>query len=220
MWADRLAYLILAGLAVDIFALFLPQRNSHIVASIGANLLIFGGVWGELWFAKRARDADDSRVAEANASAARAHERAAALETEAAEARERTAEIERLAAWRHILPDQQTKIVQAIRGKIPMIAFINFEDQSPESVMYGKEFEKLLIFAGVKNIQMRPNHILVGGEPLFGVNCCSTPDPIYGQLFCEAFTAAGVPISLGGVTPTIPPPQNPSVWIYVGFKPP
>ncbi len=69
-WADRLAYLILAGLLVDIADLFIPEGWWKIVAAIGANLLIFGGVWGELWFAKRARDADDSRVAEANVRAA------------------------------------------------------------------------------------------------------------------------------------------------------
>lgn len=160
------------------------------------------------------------RIAEANERAAAANERAASLEKQAAEARERTAELERLTAWRHILPKQQTEIVQALRGKMPTIAFINFEDQSPEVVMYSKEIEKLLIFMGVNNIRPQPNHILVGGEPLFGVICFSTPDPIYGRLFYEAFTAAGIEISQEGVTPTIPVPQNPSLWIYVGFKPP
>jgi hypothetical protein len=71
-WADRLAYLILAGLLVDIADLFIPEGWWKIVAAIGANLLIFGGVWGELWFAKRAREADDSRVAQANKQAAEA----------------------------------------------------------------------------------------------------------------------------------------------------
>jgi hypothetical protein len=64
-WADRIAYLILAGLLVDVADLFIPEGWWKILAAIGANLLIFGGVWGELWFAKRARDADDNRVVEA-----------------------------------------------------------------------------------------------------------------------------------------------------------
>jgi ABC-type protease/lipase transport system fused ATPase/permease subunit len=71
-WADRLAYLILVGLLVDIADLFIPEGWWKIVAAIGANLLIFGGMWGELWFAKRAREADDSRVAQANKQAAEA----------------------------------------------------------------------------------------------------------------------------------------------------
>jgi hypothetical protein len=75
-WADRIAYLILAGLLVDIADLFIPEGWWKIAVSIGANLLIFGGVWGELWFAKRAREADDGRVAEADARAAEANAKA------------------------------------------------------------------------------------------------------------------------------------------------
>jgi hypothetical protein len=67
------AFLIIVGLAVDIAAAFIlgktwPENG----LTIAANSLIAIGVWGELWFAKRARDADDSRVAEANERAAKA----------------------------------------------------------------------------------------------------------------------------------------------------
>jgi hypothetical protein len=76
--ADRLALLILAGLTVDIAAVFVLGKSwLEYILTIGANALIFFGVWGELYFAKRAREADDGRVAEANARAAEAQ-----LETE------------------------------------------------------------------------------------------------------------------------------------------
>jgi hypothetical protein len=55
----------------------LVYRTWYDGLTIVADSLIAIGVWGELWFAKRAREADDSRVAEANALAAKAQ-----LETE------------------------------------------------------------------------------------------------------------------------------------------
>ncbi|MDE2166635.1 MAG: hypothetical protein KGJ66_09905 [Alphaproteobacteria bacterium] len=64
-WADRIAYLILLGLAVDVGALFIADKCWYRAAIIFANFLIAGGIFGELKFAKRARDADDSRVADA-----------------------------------------------------------------------------------------------------------------------------------------------------------
>ena len=72
-WGDRIARLILLGLAVDIFAAFILGKSAlEIVLTIVANALIFAGVWGELWFEKRAKAAGDGLVAEANARAAEA----------------------------------------------------------------------------------------------------------------------------------------------------
>lgn len=86
-WADRIAYLILVGLAVDVGALFIANKCWHRAAIIFANLLIAGGIFGELKFAKRARNADDSRVADAERATAEANKAAG-------EARERAAEAE------------------------------------------------------------------------------------------------------------------------------
>src|ERR1700757_4039772 len=84
-WADRIALLILVGLLVDIAALFISDKSSwRTVLDIIGDILIIAGVWGELWFAKRAREADDGRVAEAERAVAAATERAAKLEKEAA----------------------------------------------------------------------------------------------------------------------------------------
>ena len=71
-WADRVALLILGGLVVDIVEVFILGKVwPEWALTIAANSLIAIGVWGELRFAKRARDADDSRVAEALERAAR-----------------------------------------------------------------------------------------------------------------------------------------------------
>jgi hypothetical protein len=67
-WAERIALLIIAGLAVDIIAAFLLGKSwLEIVLNIVANLLIIAGVWGELRFSRYAKEAADAMVAEANA---------------------------------------------------------------------------------------------------------------------------------------------------------
>jgi hypothetical protein len=76
-WADRIALLILVGLSVDIIeVLILGRPWPEWMLTILANSLIIVGVYGEIWFLKRARDADDSRVAEANLRAAEANKAA------------------------------------------------------------------------------------------------------------------------------------------------
>jgi hypothetical protein len=79
-WADRVALLILVGLGVDIGAAFVSDETWRKGLTILANSLIALGVWGELWFAKRAREADDSRVAEAERAVAEANARVAEAE--------------------------------------------------------------------------------------------------------------------------------------------
>jgi hypothetical protein len=79
-WAERIAFLIIVGLAVDISAVFVLEKAfPESVLTISANLLIVAGVWGELIFEKRAKEASDGIVAQANKRAAAANEKAAEL---------------------------------------------------------------------------------------------------------------------------------------------
>jgi hypothetical protein len=72
-WADRIAFLIIVGLAVDIAAVFILEKGLLEGAlAISANTLIAAGVWGELWFAKRAKEAGNRIVAQALERAAKA----------------------------------------------------------------------------------------------------------------------------------------------------
>jgi hypothetical protein len=86
--ADRLARLILVGLAVEIGAVFvLSKPPLEGALTIVANVLIAAGVWGELIFSHRAKEASDGIVALAKLSAAEAHKRAADLEKQASVAK-------------------------------------------------------------------------------------------------------------------------------------
>ena len=71
--ADRWARLILVGLTVEIAAVFILGRPwSEACFTILSTLLIFLGVWGELRYSKRAKEAGDRIVADAEARAAEA----------------------------------------------------------------------------------------------------------------------------------------------------
>ncbi|MGH7098987.1 MAG: hypothetical protein ACREE4_15180 [Stellaceae bacterium] len=153
-WADRVARLILVGLVADILNVFISNRIWHGGLTVFANVLIWFGVWGEIRFAKRARTADDNRVAEAERALATAIERGAKLEKEAAEARERTAEIERVTEWRKISPEQHQQIVAAIQDKLSPESevLIEWERGDPEAYMYAWQISNILEeVRGVKN---------------------------------------------------------------------
>jgi hypothetical protein len=71
--AEWFARLILVGLAVEIVEVFVLKRPFWEAAfTIAATTLILVGVWGEIIFEKRAREAGDGIVAEANARVAEA----------------------------------------------------------------------------------------------------------------------------------------------------
>jgi hypothetical protein len=83
--ADRIARLILVGLAVEIVAVFILQKPLlEGSLTIAATALIWLGVWGELFFEKRAKEAGDRIVAEANARAAEANQKSAEVQMELA----------------------------------------------------------------------------------------------------------------------------------------
>jgi hypothetical protein len=82
-WAERIASLIIIGLAVEIAAVFIFGKSFWEGAvTILANVLIVAGVWGELIFERRAKTAADGIVAQANARAAEANARAATAQLE------------------------------------------------------------------------------------------------------------------------------------------
>jgi hypothetical protein len=159
-WSDRIALLIILGLLVDVGNAFVPNNSFwKLPLTIVADVLIIAGLWGESWFLKRARKADDSRVAEAEKALAAAVDRAGKLEKEAAEARERTARIEELTAFRHISPEQHRNIVAALRGKIePSVnVLIEWERGDTEAFLYAWQISNVLEETrGTKN-RFNPN---------------------------------------------------------------
>ncbi len=121
-WADRVARLILLGLAIDIIAVFVLQKSwLESFLGVSANALIALGVWGELWFEKRAKEAGDGIVAEANARAAEANARA----------QEATLELARLRTPRVLSPDQLSQLIDAAKpfAVVPFDVFIQPEKE-------------------------------------------------------------------------------------------
>jgi hypothetical protein len=91
--------LILVGLAVDIAAVFILSKPwLEGALAIAANGLIAAGVWGELFFERRAKEAGDRMVAEANARAAEA-----------------ILELAKLRAPRALTPEQRGRIVDKLK---------------------------------------------------------------------------------------------------------
>ena len=104
--AERFAFLILIGLAVEIVEVFVLQRPLLEASfTIGSTLLILLGVWGEILFERRAREAGDGMIAEANARASEANERAARAELDLAKYR----------AWRRLEGDAFASVVAAMK---------------------------------------------------------------------------------------------------------
>jgi hypothetical protein len=113
-------------------------RASILGAVITAIAVIFL-MWGT-----RVRDrASEGALAGLNSSAARAHERAAALEKEAADANLRTAEIMKATAWRQLLPEQQQKILEVLSKK-PGKVVLAWIANDPESLGLAVQLSDLL----------------------------------------------------------------------------
>jgi len=71
--AELFSFLILVGLGVEIAAVFILNKPlCEALLTIGSTSLILLGVWGEIFFERRARAAGDGIVAEAKARAAEA----------------------------------------------------------------------------------------------------------------------------------------------------
>lgn len=85
------AYVLVAGLVLELVNAVIWYKGSETVAEMAAVLLIVGGVWGEIFFSHKARIAGDkqlaeyeARTAEANARVAEANLKIAELSKEAA----------------------------------------------------------------------------------------------------------------------------------------
>jgi hypothetical protein len=104
--AERIAYLILVGLAIEIVDAFIFKESIREASlAIISSCLIAGGVWGEIIFERRAKQAGDSIVAIANARAAEADQKA----------EEARLELIRLTTPRSLSYEQQRRIADKMR---------------------------------------------------------------------------------------------------------
>jgi hypothetical protein len=125
-WAERVASLIVIGLFVDIVSVWILRKPPlEAFLTIGADVLIVAGVWGEILLERRAREAGDGLVAEAEARAADA-----------------TLEMERLKAqfsWRVISAAEMATLISALARSIGPINIMFVLDDA-ESHTYAMQF--------------------------------------------------------------------------------
>jgi len=194
-WAERIAHLIIIGLAVDIIAAFILGKSwLEITLNIVANVLIIAGVWGELRFSKRAKEAGDGIVAESLAIAAIANEKAAA-------ANERTVKLqialeeERQKRLGRVLTKAQFDILQTLRGKVSKV-YVTC-DRDPEALFFSGQITTALSHAGIK-LEMHPPQTGDVGTGVLIVLGSSWPGKATDHPLVEAFLKTGLLIG-GGV---------------------
>lgn len=221
-WDEFSAWAIVGGLAAEVIVLLLFSEG-HSQWETGllvlATIVIALGVWGEIWFGRKAEDAGDKlqdisdrKIADANENAARANERAATLEKEAAAARERTAEIERITQWRRLSREQYDIIFSELRSKLDLVITIECVFD-PEAIMFADQFKDLFLNARATRVERLAHPMPPNGHLEFGLSIASEPE-IYATIVRESFQKAGIEISQLVLAPGGPARMS----LYVGYR--
>lgn len=132
--AERVALLILVGLAVEIAAVFIlhkPRLESAL--TVAATALIAVGVWGEILLERRAKTAGDGLVAQANERAAKADLARAELEDKLRP---------------RMLNQAQWDFIQALAGRFEHVN-IGYETDA-ETWWYASDVQKAFFAAGIR----------------------------------------------------------------------
>lgn len=165
--ADWLAKLIILGLAVEIAGVFILQKEMlEGAVTILSTALIAIGVWGELKFSHRAREAGDAIVAEAEARAAEAN----------LKAREAGLELAKFRAPRSLNREQTERIA----GKIKPFAGTSFAGArnpgNPEFESCLRDIEIALHMAGWKEVDW---HVSPGRSRAAGLTTIGTDASVW-----------------------------------------
>ena len=132
------AYVLIAGLILELVNSIVWYRGSETLAGMVAVLLIVGGVWGEVFFANRARLAGDRQLAEYQARAAEALQKA----------REAELELARLKAPRALTQEQRARIVGKLQQFSGTEYDITVSDVDPEILGFVFAVELVLSTSG------------------------------------------------------------------------
>jgi hypothetical protein len=194
--------------------------------TIFANALIWVGVWGELFFEKRAREAGDGFVAEANARASKANEKA---EKERLDRIKIEQEILKQLRPRDLSRQQFDDLVSALEGKINKpLSVHTLADHEASS--FGFAIRDALIKAGVKK-EWRPT-AEENRFPVPGLVTNSTGLTLYVsnahedhearefvQTVSNACVKAGVPMGVSMPINSLPGVPSPSLFISKRWPP-
>jgi hypothetical protein len=127
--------MVVAGLALETgVAAFFPGSRSwlEIFLSVAADALVAIGVFGEIFFSHKAREAGDDLQRESD-------ERVAAAEARAAEAQLETERLRAQFSWRGFSIDQASKLVEVLE-KTPGKVAIEYFENDPDSSSLARQF--------------------------------------------------------------------------------
>ena len=185
VWADRIGYLIIFGLAIQIISVLVIERSMLEAAlTIAANVLIVAGVWGELWFARRAKEVGDSIVEIARSEMAKASERAAQAQLE-------QETLKAMLAWRSI-PPQASAELERLLSRHP--AKINMQWVATDVEAQYLTIQLANIFSNAK-WQTRTLAISLNGGIAFGVRIPNSPSSADTAIIRDAFRSAQIDFS-------------------------
>lgn len=195
------AYVLIAGLLLELIASVVWFKGIETVVGMVAVLLIVGGVWGEVFFGKKASDAGDKQLAKYKARAAEAELALAQLE-------------DRLSP-RKLTQEGQNIISKRISPFAGMIGEIGTSPPEIESMRLESAIHGALSGGGWKIQRGQPTHTPVwpGGVCIqttrHGVAC------VAGVALAEALNETGIY--------AIPMPvmdgDSPRIFVIVGTKP-
>jgi hypothetical protein len=104
--AHFFGYVLLLGLVLELVNALIWYRGLETLAEMAAVLLIVGGVWGEIFFAHKARIASDNQLATYEARTAEANQKA----------QEATLELAKYRAPRVLTQEQMYRIAEKLKG--------------------------------------------------------------------------------------------------------
>lgn len=164
--AEKVAWLIVLGLAVELIGMFWSGRPVwEIAVQAIADLLIAGGVGFELWFERVARVAGDALQAEAKKSVAEANKAAEEANARASEADLKRAKLE-LRLQPRSFNQEQWDLIQALRGKFSAVN-IAYETDG-ETSWFAEQVRQALVAAKISvRMYERPPHIHTFGTMIF-----------------------------------------------------
>jgi hypothetical protein len=148
---------------------------------------------GELWFLKRARQADDSRVAEAEKEAAQALARAA-------EADRARAELE-VKLQPRMTDQRQFDLIQSLRGKLDQIT-IAYETDA-ETVWFANSLRDAFWAAGLRVAQYpRASEVHSFGMFVYDPGMKGAKLSEIGEVLVDIFRGTGTVLAVIGALPT------------------
>jgi hypothetical protein len=150
------AYVLVAGLVLELVNATIWYKGPETLAEMAAVLLIVGGVWGEIFFGHKARIAGDKQLAQYEARAAEANQKASEAEARASEANQKAQEaILELAQFREprILTGQQmVRIAEKLKQFSSTEYDVALQSNDPEFIGFLWFIEIALEKAGWKGL--------------------------------------------------------------------